>query len=370
MRILAIKLKQIGDVLLWEPALRAIKKAFPEAELHVLTNSYAFPVIKHAPYIDRFFIYDRNIKKLSFVKRAKKEFEFAKSLKKFAYDVVINFSSGDRGDIYSFLIKARHKIGIYSPKKHKKHIFDELYTPPDTHTVLQDLWLVSKVLKIEARSPKVRLYLSSETIEKAEVLLRKSGILKDGPFVCVHPVAAWFLKCWPAKYQAEVIKWFLNNGLRVVLTGGRSEREIKFVEEIVKLAEYPKGLINLAGRLELEELGGILYWCKFFFGIDTAPMHMAAALNRPVVAIFGPTGKHNWGPWENEVSWNSYESPYKKRGTQRWGKHLVFQKDWECIPCGGKKSLCKCDLTKPECLTSLPFNEVITEIKAHFREIF
>jgi len=360
MRILAIKLKQIGDVLLWEPALRAIKEAFPEAELHIITGSYAFPVIKHAPYIDEFFIHDRSVKKLPFLKRAKTELEFVKSLKGRAYDVVINFSPGDRGDFYTFFVKAKHKVGIFSKKRIKRLIFDELYTLPDTHTVLQDLWLVSKVLKIKVKSPEVRLYLSSEAIERAEELLRKSGISREDAFVCVHPVAGWFLKCWPAKYQAEVIKWFLKKGLRVVLTGGKSEREIKFVEEVVKLSGFPKGLVNLAGRLDLEELAGILYWCNFFFGIDTAPMHMAAALNKPVVAIFGPTGKHNWGPWENDLKIEGFKSPYRKRGTQRLGKHLVIQKDWSCIPCGGK--IVKCQ-NSPACLKELSPKEVIEELK-------
>ncbi len=363
MRILAIKLKQIGDVLLWEPALRAIKETYPEAELHVITGSYAFPVLKNAPYIDRFFIHDRSIKKLPFLKKAKKELEFVNSFKGNAYDVVINFSPGDRGDLYAFFVRARHKVGIFSKKKLKRLIFDELYNLPDTHTVLQDLWLVSKVLKIEVKSPEVRLYISPSAVERACELLRKSDISREETFVCVHPVAGWFLKCWPAKHQAEVIKWFLTQGLKVVITAGASEREIKFVEEIIKLAGYPKGLVNFAGRLTLEELAGILYWCRLFFGIDTAPMHMAAALNKPVIAIFGPTGKHNWGPWENEGSHNSWDSPYKKRGTQRWGKHLVFQKDWECIPCGGKKSLCRCDLKAPKCLTELSPSLVINELK-------
>ncbi len=370
MKILAIKFKQIGDVLLCEPALRKIKEIFHEAELHFLTYEASAQLIKNAPYIDKLIMYK---KKSSGIKSLWKDFCFYKTLSKAKYDLIIGFSEGERTSFVSLFSRAKKRIGILA-KKHKKWqdwVWEKVLNPPDTHTVLKNLWIVNQVLSglgyaetsLKDKKISVNLYLTQESITKAEKFLKKEGIFEKDEFVCVHPVAKWFLKCWPAEYYPIIIKWFLKNGLKVVITGSKEKRELEFIKKILKELEENKGVINLAGKLNLLELAGIISKAKFFFGIDTAPMHIAAALNKPVVAIFGPTGKHNWGPWENDKIYNSWESPYKKRGTQKWGKHLVFQKDWECVPCGGKKSLCRCDLKAPKCLTELHPSLVIDELK-------
>ena len=97
MRILAIKLKQIGDVLLSEPALRAIKAHFPNAHLTVIINSYTAPMLKNASYIDELLGYDRRLKKLTPLKKIKGELKFCKRFLLKDYDIAINFSTRDRG---------------------------------------------------------------------------------------------------------------------------------------------------------------------------------------------------------------------------------------------------------------------------------
>jgi len=284
-RILAIKLKQIGDTLLWEPALRRIKETFPDSELWVLTNSYSFPVIKNAPYVNEFLVFDKK-------KGLLHTFKFLKKLRKISFDIVINFSPGDRSHLFSFFAKGKEKFSYYSAKKAgvQKKIFSNVFTPPDTHTVLQDLWLVNQIFNLKLTSPKVNLYLNDEVLNKAEKILKRFGIEKNN-FVCVHPVAKWFLKCWKPEYYGEIMSFFVKNGLQVVITSGKSQKELSFVENILKNTSpkliKEKRVVNLAGILSIDELGGILYFSKVFFGIDTAPMHMAAALNKPVIAIFG-----------------------------------------------------------------------------------
>jgi len=359
MRILAIKLKQIGDVLLSEPALRLLKEAYPEAELTVVVNKYTVPMLKHAPYIDFIFGYDRSLKKLKPYARLKEEYRFVRQWNKKVYDIVINFSSGDRGAIYSFLTKAKHKIGIYSQKGlfGKNRIYDAVFSPPPTHTVLQDLWLVTKGLNLSFRSPQVKLYLSPQALERGRSLLKKAGANDKDKITCIHPVANWLFKCWRPDYMAEVINWLLAQGVKVVLTGGKLKKEINFLEQILKDVRYP--VINLAGQLDLETLGAVIAHSDLFLGVDTAPMHMAAALNKPVIALFGPTGTVTWGPWENDLTYTDFTSPYKMKGTQSLGKHTVLQRDWPCVPCGkdgcngSKISKCLHDITPEEVISVL-----------------
>jgi len=364
-RILGIKLKQIGDVLLWEPALKAIKTAFPKAELHIITSDYAFPVIKKTPYIDKFFIVSKKEDKKW--RKIKSELSFISKIRKVDYDLILNFSPGDRSHIYSYLIKAKKKFSYLSKKKAniQKRIFSGLYKPPDTHTILQDVWFVSQVLGIKVKSPKLTLYLDDNFREVTESKLRSRGIIPSEKYVCVHPVAGWFLKCLPPKTVAGVIFWLIKRDIKVVVTSGKTERERAYLQELEQLIGNKKGIVTFKGDLLIEELCWIIDWSSLFFGIDTAPMHMAAALNVPVIAVFGPTGKHNWGPWENQVAISDFKSPYKKRGSQRLGKHFVIQKDWECIPCGGKKDLCKCDIKKPQCLTSITVSDITSILESY-----
>jgi heptosyltransferase-3 len=97
--------------------------------------------------------------------------------------------------------------------------------------------------------------------------------------------------------------------------------------------------INLVGRLTLKELGALIAQARFFFGVDSAPMHLAAAVGTPAVALFGPSGDFNWGPWGEG--------------------HLVIKKDWDCLPCGrdgcegSKKSRCLAELSAAEVLEKM-----------------
>jgi len=150
--------------------------------------------------------------------------------------------------------------------------------------------------------------------------------------------------------MAEVIKWFIEKGFVVVLTSAPTEKEIKKIDSIMSFLKPSEQLINLAGKLTLRQLIAVSSISDLFFGIDTAPMHIAGALGIPVFALFGPSGTFHWGPWDNESS----EIPYPERnGIQRFGKNVVIQRNWNCIPCGqdgcegSKISKCLFDI-KPE----------------------
>jgi heptosyltransferase-3 len=112
------------------------------------------------------------------------------------------------------------------------------------------------------------------------------------------------------------------------------------------LKECRAAPVDLAGRLSLKELGALISKARLFFGADSAPMHLASAVNTPAVALFGPSGVYNWGPWGEG--------------------HLVIQKDWDCVPCGkdgcegGKVSRCLVELTPAE---------VLDRMEQHFSEL-
>ena len=126
-------------------------------------------------------------------------------------------------------------------------------------------------------------------------------------------------------------------GLPVVLTGTKAAHEQDLLAAL--LHECRARPINLVGRLSLKELGALIARARLFFGMDSAPMHLAAAVNTPAVALFGPSGVFNWGPWGPG--------------------HLVIKKDWDCLPCGrdgcqgSKISRCLVELTPEEVLAAM-----------------
>lgn len=116
-------------------------------------------------------------------------------------------------------------------------------------------------------------------------------------YVVIQPTARWAFKNWPEQAFSQLINHLIQRGERVVLTGGHSTVESAAIAQILAGCEHPQRVTNLAGRLELPELAAVIDSAKLFIGVDSAPMHMAAALQTPSVVLFGPSNLKQWLPW-------------------------------------------------------------------------
>ena len=143
--------------------------------------------------------------------------------------------------------------------------------------------------------------------------LLSAGLGPDQPLVVVHPVSRWLFKAWSGAECAEAIDGLVRSqGVAVALTSGPGSAEVEAAGRILAAVTAP--VINLVGRTSLEELAALLGRAALFIGVDSAPMHMAAALGVPVVALFGPSGEFSWGPWGDG--------------------HVVLSSPFLCRPCG------------------------------------
>jgi heptosyltransferase-3 len=173
--------------------------------------------------------------------------------------------------------------------------------------------------------------------ERVQELLARNG-LERRRFIQFHPGSRWLFKCWPAEACAKLIERVVEHGWRLALTGAPDARERELADEILALVPERQRaeVVDLTGALTLRELAALTCEARAFVGVDSAPMHIAAAMHTPVVALFGPSGETEWGPW---------------RVTHR----VVASTDHPCRPCGndgcggGKVS---------ECLTTLPVERV------------
>ncbi|HDH06094.1 MAG TPA: putative lipopolysaccharide heptosyltransferase III [Nitrospirae bacterium] len=365
-KILVIKLRHIGDVLITVPVIRALKETFPDASVSVLVNSGTEDVLAGNPLIDELITFDQKMIDLSAVARYLKEIRFLKKIRLKGFDMTVDLTGGDRAAILSRVSGAGYRLGWKSGKGFigKKYFHTHQVEPHGgKHMVLQNLEIVSRSgintnnLSVDIHIPEKERMIIKET-------LREYNITEHDTIVHIHPTSRWLFKCWKNEYMADITAWIIEKGMKVILTSAPGKNEIEKVRKILSLVSglqtKNSGLINLSGKTTIKQLAAISDISDLFFGVDSAPMHIAAAVNTPAVALFGPSGAFDWGPWDNKSSGSGVqglgaENPYShKNGIQRSGIHTVIQRDWDCIPCGkdgcngSKKSRCLEDITPDE----------------------
>jgi len=323
LKILVIKFRNIGDVLLTTPLIKNLKLNYPDSKIDVVVNEGTEAMLKYNPNINQIFTYNRNeYKKLPKLKRFIEEFKFLKSFKD--YDIVINTTEGDRGAFIAKFSKAKIKIG-YPVKKNLflKNAFNYPMPKPTLirHIIENNLDAI-RVIDKKIFEKKVEIFWSEEDKKIVDNLI-------DEEFIHIHPVSRWLFKCIDDKIMAQIIDYLENKGKKVVITASPDKKEIQKVESILSFCK--SNPINLTAKLSLNQVAYLSSKSKLFIGVDTAIMHMAAAVNTPVIAFFGPSGAFNWGPWDNDLMDSGYNA---KNGIQRMGKNIVIQHNWDCIPCG------------------------------------
>jgi heptosyltransferase-3 len=300
-KILVIKLRHIGDVLLTVPVFRALRENFPDAYIAALVNSGTEDVLSGNPLINEIFIFDRNIKKMNHPIRYIKELSFFKQIRMKGFDMTVDLTSGDRAALVSIISGARYRIA-YSPKKEgllaKKYLYTHLAKKhPGQHMVLQNLEVLRQ-FGIDTKQEQLDFFIPEEARIFVKRILEEKGLTKDDTVVHIHPTSRWLFKCWKDEYMAEVISWLIKQGLKVIVTSSPEKHELEKAQEILALVSSHQSLIDITGRTTIKQLAAIADASDLFIGVDSAPMHIAAAVGTPVIAIFG-TGVKSWKPWCN-----------------------------------------------------------------------
>jgi heptosyltransferase-3 len=133
--------------------------------------------------------------------------------------------------------------------------------------------------------------------EFADDIFKKYSINKADTVVHIHPTSRWLFKCWKDEYMAQVINWLIENKAWVIVTSSPSGQEMEKAANILSLVNDNSKLIDLCGKTTIKQLAAVTARSDLFIGVDSAPMHIAAALNTPVIALFGPSGEEQWRPW-------------------------------------------------------------------------
>lgn len=340
-KILVIKFRHIGDVLLISPAIRALKENFPESDISVLVNSGTEEVLSGLPAVSELMVFDRKIKELPGLPKYMKELLFVKEIRSKGFDMAVDLTGGDRAAIVSFMSGARYRLAL-DPEGQgfvgKKFLYTHLAKIDNQkHMILQNLDIIGQ-FGITTQNTDVDFFIPDEAKNSVREIFREYNISGEDMVVHVHPTSRWMWKCWDDKYMAEVFAWMVDKGMKIILTSAPVDKEIETVDRILSFMPdelLSKGIVNLCGRTSIKELAAISDAADIFFGVDSAPMHIAAAVRTPVIALFGPTGEANWGPYGKE--------------------HIVLSKDMPCKPC--RKGMCE-GIDLRDCLSAIKPDEV------------
>ncbi|RNC68899.1 MAG: putative lipopolysaccharide heptosyltransferase III [Desulfuromonadales bacterium] len=364
-RILVMKLRHIGDVLLTAPVFRALKETFPGATVTALVNRGTEEMLTGNPMVDEIIPYDRGIKKLPLLAKLGREAGFLREMRSRGFDMTVDLTSGDRPALISLASGARYRLATDPGRKGfagKRRCYTHLAERRGhLHTVLQNLSVVEQ-FGITTATPSVDFSIPEEARRRVCEMLDKAGIREGETVVHIHPTSRWLFKCWDDAAMAAVIQWLLEAGTMVVVTSSPERKELDKAEAILAHLSPHPGLLTLLGKTSLKELGAVAERADLFFGVDSAPMHIAAAVGTPVVALFGPSGVFHWGPWDNEAAARlGGDIPYPRRnGVQSFGRNTAIQRGWECAPCG--KDGCEGSKVS-RCLVEIDPDEVIAVLR-------
>ncbi len=346
-RALVVKLRHHGDVLLATPVISTLKRFAPHCEIDALAYADTAPMLEGHPALARLHRVDRDWKRQGWRRQAAAEWGLISDLRARRYDLVVHLSVHTRGAWLVRLLRPRWSVAPRFRDGFWAGSFTHLYpaqSDPQRHTVETNLDAL-RVLGIEpaAADKRVTLVPGAKAEARIDELLAQHG-LQAGGFVHIHPASRWTFKCWPADRVAAVCDALAAKGLPIVLTSAPDACEKALVAE-VRAARRPgaatAGTVDLSGQLSLKDLAALTARARLFVGVDSAPMHMAAAMGTPVVAIFGPSGDREWGPWD----------------PLHHGHRVVASTSHPCRPCG----MAGCNDSKiSQCLTTLPVARVLS----------
>jgi ADP-heptose:LPS heptosyltransferase len=285
--ILVIDFGQLGDVVLSLPALREIRRRFPQANLTVAVGKSAAEVIRLSDFADNILAVDRvGLKDGSKLVSLVRLFKLVKEVRRSSYDFVIDLHSLSETNILGFLSGAPKRLYSRRPPRSLDFLANFEPRPPieEDHRKrhLVDRYLdVLQPLGVSTSEREPRINIRQHDLARIEKLLRKAKADFGAPLIGIFPGAGHATRRWPLKKFAELADFLVrNDGVRVILFLGPEEAGI--AAGVKK--EFPENTIVL-DRLTIPELAAAQARLAVFISNDTGPMHIAAAVGTPVVVL-------------------------------------------------------------------------------------
>lgn len=304
--IALIQPSRIGDIVFSLPTLTGLRRIFPEARISWLVDERCKELVEDHPDLDEsivipFKALEKALKEKRWPWIWKTLRQLKKELREGSFDLSVDLHGLAKSALLVLMAGARHRIGSSNTTgmKELSGFFSKeiLPGPNDVHTVERNLALV-RYLGGKVENPEFKLAISPKHQQEVAFLLDQSGYEKEAPLIAVHPGAGWLSRRWPVERFAELInKLKKESSVQVAVIGGAEggSKEAQLFQRLFSLIQVP--VINLVQKLSLKQLLALLEMVDLFVGNEAGPMHLAGALNKPVVAIIGPTRPELTGPF-------------------------------------------------------------------------
>lgn len=361
MKILILALSGIGDALMFTPALRLLKQGLPESQIDVLVMfGGAKEIFRNNPNIN-------NVIHFNFLKEgAFKSLKFVLSLRN-KYDAIVNVYPSNRKEynLISLLIGAKHRVAAEYLRMNRENLgwLNNITVKEDDsmHNVQTNIRMIEKLIEkvahkkinfYDAEENKLELNLGEDDLNFAENFFSEKKISSKDLVIGFHPGCATLKNHIKRRWEPEKFSLLANKlidkySAKILIFGGPEESELK--KEVRKNIQSENALEIETGTLL--QSAAIMKRCNLFITNDSALMHIASALQLPVVAIIGPTNTNYIHPWKT--------------------KHTIASLKLECSPCffySPKPLSCKRDDVKFKCIKELSVELVINSINKFLQE--
>lgn len=344
--ILIVKLSALGDVVHTLPALNALRRQHPKAHISWLVEAFASDLLVGHVALDRVIVWRRREFEAAFTEgrwlAAWRIFsETLGQVRQFPYDLVIDFQGLLKSAMWVALARGRRKAGFGRGMERSEggHILLNERVPAvsmDIHALERSLKLL-EAIGVPRGPVEYRLPITDPAREQVTDFLARQGIGSADRWVAIHPMTRWPTKLWFNERFAAVADAVQSQGCRVVFTGSPADGPA--LDAIAERMKSPMIRTNGAGGLKV--LAALLERTRVLVTTDTGPMHIAAAVGTPVVAIFGPTSPQRTGPFG--------------------ANHLVLRSAVPCSPCFSKKCIAR-KVEPMACMQRISVEDVVTAV--------
>ena len=363
-RVLVVRLRSIGDTVLATPSLIALKRFLPNAKVDILLEDWVAPLLEGFEHLDDVVPVGRGTKQRLLT---------AWKLRRMGYDVVFNLHGGTTSTFFTRATGARHRVGYlhYQYSFLYNHLLSsssDFWDRPVTHSAEQQLALLGYVgVPVDDR-PRSALTVSRDALRSIEARFEhirqprelleyeyEAGAFQrvpNGPepavkddvlsnFALFHPAAAFATKQWAPENFARVAEYLAARGLKRVAVATKAESGV--LESLTSSSRVP---IVTLDDLTLPEITALASRAKLFVGNDSGIAHIAAAVNTPMVVVFGSSNRDHWRPWTD-------------------APNEIVHEEFACQPCPGYE--CK-EFGEPTCIRSVQPKRVIAAVDRIFAE--
>jgi heptosyltransferase-2 len=337
--LLVLRYRFIGDTILTVPFLRNLRRAHQDARIDLVVAPYSSDVLRGIPYVDEFIVYDpptihadSGARHRTLLSKAR----FAGELRKRRYDKAYVLKRSFSSAVIAFLSGSRERIG-FDTEGRGFLLTKRVPYRHDQHEV-RNFLDVLRADGVAVADEHLEAWISPEETAFAEGFLAGRGVAPGERVVAIHPFCANQTRAWHEDGFVETANALQERfGVRILLLGGK--RDLAMADGIAgRIRPAP---VTAAGETDLRQSMALLSKCSLLICNDSGIMHLAAALDLPLIALFGPQSPVKFGPW----------------GT----RCRILYKRFPCSPCR-QKFFEECDPSprgKPMCMETITVDEVI-----------